>query len=304
MSLRPLLAATIDPHENPEVLTQLRYPLLGSPKLDGIRALVKDGVLYSRKIKPIPNNHCQRLFSWLEGVDGELIVGDPSAPNCYNTTQSGVMSREGFPGVTFHIFDYLEDPQAPYSERYSMLQEATEAGVIDGVTLVPQVMIHNPEELLAFETDVLNSGFEGIMLRDPQGEYHHRRRAKENRSTLNEQILMKLKRVADDEAILLDVKEGVHNLNDQSHNYCGLLKRSSHKANLVPSGKAGTLICQYKGEIIEVAPGFMSHQERVRLLTNKESYIGLMLTFRHFPIGAKDKPRHPRFKGWRATIDL
>ena len=44
--MKVMLAATVDSVE------QLRYPLLGSPKLDGVRAIVIDGVVYSRNMKP------------------------------------------------------------------------------------------------------------------------------------------------------------------------------------------------------------------------------------------------------------
>ena len=35
-------------------VNKLRYPVLASLKLDGVRAFVSDGVVYSRNFKPIP----------------------------------------------------------------------------------------------------------------------------------------------------------------------------------------------------------------------------------------------------------
>ena len=71
MTFKPMLAATVS--DEP-----LSYPLLASVKLDGVRALVVDGVVMGRSLKPIPNKHVQRLFghTQLNGLDGELIVGD------------------------------------------------------------------------------------------------------------------------------------------------------------------------------------------------------------------------------------
>ena len=86
-------------------LGKLRFPLLASAKLDGVRAVVRNGVVYSRSNKPIPNAYVQKLFSRFEHFDGELIVGDPTSKTCYRDTISGVMSFEGKPEVRFdHVF--------------------------------------------------------------------------------------------------------------------------------------------------------------------------------------------------------
>jgi DNA ligase-1 len=60
---KPMLASPAD-------MSKLRFPLWLSPKLDGIRALVINGVVMSRSLKPIPNQHVQSLFGHLEGYDG------------------------------------------------------------------------------------------------------------------------------------------------------------------------------------------------------------------------------------------
>ena len=77
------------------VLEKLRFPLLASPKLDGVRAIVRDGVVYSRSNKPIPNVFVQETFKGLDHADGELIVGLPTAKDCMQATMSGVMSKNG-----------------------------------------------------------------------------------------------------------------------------------------------------------------------------------------------------------------
>ena len=54
-------------------LSQVKFPILASSKLDGIRCTIFGGVAYSRSLKPIPNKFVQ---SWakenafnLEGFD-------------------------------------------------------------------------------------------------------------------------------------------------------------------------------------------------------------------------------------------
>ena len=89
-------------------LDKLRFPLLASPKLDGIRAYVRDGVVYSRSNKPIPNKWVQEQFKMLDHADGELIVGYANSSTVYRDTVSHVMAHDkvGF-DVVFHIFDHL-----------------------------------------------------------------------------------------------------------------------------------------------------------------------------------------------------
>ena len=96
---RPMLADTATD------ISKLKFPLLVSPKLDGIRAIVIDGILMSRSLKPIPNRYVQNLFSRLpNGTDGELILGNPTE-DPYRATVSAVMSEDGKPDVYFYVFD-------------------------------------------------------------------------------------------------------------------------------------------------------------------------------------------------------
>ena len=78
-------------------LGALRFPILASPKLDGIRATIGGkGDLYSRNGKLLPNKWVQEIgYPHLAGLDGELICGEPTAPDCFRKTSSAVMSIEG-----------------------------------------------------------------------------------------------------------------------------------------------------------------------------------------------------------------
>ena len=107
--LRPMLASAV------EDLGALRYPVLASPKLDGVRAIGTLGGLMSRNGKIIPNRHVQNLFgeACAAGLDGELIVGEPTDKDCYRSTVSGVMSEAGEPDVTFYVFDTMPAGDMP-----------------------------------------------------------------------------------------------------------------------------------------------------------------------------------------------
>ena len=103
-------------------LSKLQFPVIISPKLDGIRAIVKDGVVYSRTGKPIPNKYVQDLFSHFNGLDGELIVGNPTDKNVFQNTTSGVMSIEGMPNVFYYVFDKWDSP-LQYKQRLALLNK-------------------------------------------------------------------------------------------------------------------------------------------------------------------------------------
>jgi len=131
------------------------------------------------------------------------------------------------------------------------------------------------------------------MLRDPQGEYKH------GRSTMRQGHLIKLKRFQDDEALLLDVIEQMKNNNPEFENETGHTERSTRKEGMAGANTLGKLLVDYNGMELEISCGTLKHNERQEIWDNPERYIGAHLTFRHFTHGVKEKPRFPRFVGWR-----
>lgn len=284
MTFRPMLATDAD-------LDKLRYSLLASPKLDGIRAVVRDGVVYSRSNKPIPNKYVQSLFSQYEHYDGELIVGEPTAHDVYRQTTSGVMSADGEPDVRFFVFDHVSSISSPYRHR------ATKLSTAKHLILHEQKEIFDLEQLLAYEQDCLDEGYEGLILRDPSAPY------KMGRSTAREGYLLKLKRMKTDEATIVGFIEREHNGNVAAINELGQTKRSSHKANKSGRGDLGALVCRLGDVEFNIGTGF-TDTERADIWADKDKYLGKLVSFNHFPIGSYDKPRHPSFKGLRNPIDL
>lgn len=288
---KPMLAA--EAH-----LEALQYPLHASPKLDGIRAIVRGGVVLSRSLKPIPNKFVQQQFSHLEHFDGELIVGDPTSKTVYRDTVSHVMSHDkaDYP-VSFFVFDHIGAPGRPYRERHEALQGAEAIANHQRVTLHHQEPIDNARELLEYEATCLDLGYEGLILRATQAPY------KFGRSTTREGWLLKLKRFADDEARIIDFYEQMKNNNVAETNELGRTKRSSHKENKAGKGTLGALHVSWKGMTFEIGTG-MDDDLRQKIWDNRERYVGKLVKFKYFPIGMKDKPRHPVFLGFRDPKDL
>lgn len=280
-------------------LTRLSFPLFVSPKLDGIRASVVDGKLLTRTLKEVPNRVVYDLFSQpsLNGLDGELIVGDPTAPDVYRNTVSGVMSREGNPNFTYYVFD-LHNEQRGYFDRLQMLYESFDG---KGATQVlPQTLLKNHDELEEYEAKtVTQAGYEGVILRRPDALY------KFGRSTAKEGYLLKLKRFVDSEAVVLSVIEEMHNANEAKTNALGRTERSSHKDNKIGKERMGALLVRdlYSGVEFQVGTGF-TDEDKAWWWTQRDAVMPPVIKYKSFPIGVKDKPRHPVYLGIRHIGDL
>ena len=293
---QPMLAS-------PANLEKLQYPLMVSPKLDGIRATVVNGCLLSRKLKPIPNEATQKEFGGglLEGLDGELIVGSETAHDVYRKTNSGVMTKAGDPQARFFIFDRWDMPERPFLTRngsaYRAVVDASHALATVSVVHVRQQFAYNVDDMLEIETQYLEQGYEGVMLRDPNAPY------KFGRSTTKEGILLKLKRFTDSEAVILDVVEEMANMNEATVDERGYTKRSSHQDNKVGKGRMGALLVRdlTTGVEFQIGTGFDA-ADRAEFW--EQDMRGKIVKYKSFSIGVKDKPRFPSFLGLRSEIDL
>lgn len=298
---KPMLAADLADLARPDGsidFSSLRWPLAGSPKLDGVRAIIPpEGMIYTRKGKLLRNRYTQGLFANVAGIDGELIVGSAIQGEVLGRTYSGVMSFDGEPDVRLYAFDSIGDEfeGVEFVERWRELVHAEDNH--DRIVRVPHRLLRNEDELLDFESRCLARGYEGIMLRDPHGPY------KNGRSTLREGWLMKLKRFTDGEAIVTGLEEGSVNGNTLERDELGMAKRSKAKAGLTPSGMVGTiLVDDPKWGPLRIAPGKMDHAMRAKLLRKPSLIIGKTIHWRSFGYGLKDAPRHARFYGIREDI--
>jgi DNA ligase-1 len=289
--MKPMLAATCDD------VSKLTYPLYASPKLDGVRAVVtKDGKLLSRSLKPIPNPHVNKLFAFKQfaGFDGELILGSPTAPDVYRQTVGAVSREYGEPAVKFHVFD-LWGHGGAFSDRWGALQGRD----TDRVVVVEQTLARTPAELLKLEELCLDAGYEGLILRSPAGKY------KFGRSTLKEQGMLKLKRFVDSEAEIVEVIEEESNQNEAKRNALGRTERSTAKAGMVATGRAGALQVRDVVSGVEFAIGTgLCDADRDFLWKHRKELPGQLIKYKSFPVGVKDKPRFPVYLGPRERWDL
>lgn len=278
-------------------LSKLKYPLFASPKLDGVRGMVSHDVLRSRSWKEFPNAFVQDRFSigFYNGLDGELILGEPTAKDVYRVTNGALQRHDGTPDVKFFVFDEFDNPE-PFTQRLANLVDYIGE---DNIRVVDQEVINNEKELLAYEESKLEEGYEGIMTRNPSGMYKH------GRATSNSQELLKVKRFEDSEAVIISVYEEMHNGNEAKKNAFGRTERSSHQENLVGKGTLGGLVVKdhKTGVEFSIGSGFDA-DERAALWKARTKLPGQLVKYKFFAVGVKDKPRHPVYLGPRNEWDL
>lgn len=292
--------------EKPDPRYPMTWPKLGSIKYDGIRLLMDGMEPRTAAMKELPNRYTVeklRSFPALMDCDMELICGDPADPLCYNNTYRAVMAIEGAPEVDFYIFDICSSE--PYQERLSRLHARKLAGELPAnAKLVQQVELRSEQELDEFYTRVLEEGHEGVIVRNANGLY------KFGRATAKSQDLLKLKPEDDSEFVILGVYEALENQNEAFVNELGRSDRSTCADGLVGKGTLGGFYAKdlHTGVEFNCPPGKMRHDERQLVwqtwLTCPDTIKGRIGKYRYFTIGVKDKPRHPRWIGWRHESDL
>jgi DNA ligase-1 len=296
-TFKPMLASNV------EDFSKLRFPALVSPKLDGVRATVQNGILLSRSLKPIPNKNVQALFKGLpEGLDGELIVGDPSN-DPYRRTVSVVMSDDKpvdfYAGerIRFCVFD--RQGPLPFVSRLAPLADIEHPDV----RLVPHSAVGSVEDLEMCETEYLSRGYEGLMYRDPNGPY------KSGRSSEREGWLLKVKRFKDAEAVIIGCEPEMENQNAAFTNELGRTARSSAKAGKVAKDTLGKFNGRgvggdYDGVEFDIAVSSLTHADRAAYWQKREELVGKVVVYKYFPTGGDTRPRHPIFKGFRDGRDF
>lgn len=299
--IKPMLAV------NAPDLHDLRYPLWASPKLDGIRAIINDGVVMSRNWKPIPNRRVQKVLGLVEasGLDGELIVGPLTDKKVFNTTSSAIMSRSGEPDFVFWVFDCVSCKDKNWAARIEYAADLIR-GLPEEVQRYVKMLDHtradSPQMARDLEEIFLEAGYEGMMLREEAAPY------KFGRSTLKQQALLKVKRFLDAEATITGWEELMHNLNDAEVGELGQTTRSHSKEGLVGGNTLGALTVAglggtFDGVAFNIGTGFDA-ETRQELWNRRHELVGAIVKFKYFEVGSLDAPRFPVFLGFRDINDL
>lgn len=298
--MKPMLASDFD--EN-----KIVYPVMVQNKTDGCRGIHLTGQFTGRSLKPHKNRALTAFYSQPEfkGLDGELFVGDnPAAQDLCRKTSSVCSTITSKEVPSYMVFDLIEDTPAPYKVRLESardrVKELNKKFPDHNIQLVRSVHVGTKALLDHYEAEWLAEGYEGVILRAPDGAY------KEGRSTVKEGGLLRIKRFTDAEALVWGITEGTINNNAATTNELGRTERSSHQENLVPNGMVGNLLCKdlVSGLSITVGAGNMDHATRKHYFENQGEIVGKVIKYKSFMHGVKDKPRFPTFICLRDAEDL
>ena len=255
----------------------LKFPLYASPKLDGFRCGVANCTPYVGREKSVVVNRAVRSMlsrCALNGFDGELLVGSPTAKHAWATTSSLLRSEKagdtGTTDVNFYVFDLWNMAKVSYHDRLTMLKAKYNLlpdELKSCTVLCDQVYITNMDDVNAYYQKMLDEGYEGIMLRRASAYY------KFGRSTLIDQELVRLKPKEDAEFTVVGFNELIVDGN--------------------PANSLGSLTVSKGSMCFDVGTGFSASQRKA-IWENRCKFLLKTVTVSHSGIVGR-KPRNPVF---------
>lgn len=271
-----------------------------TPKIDGIRCVTREvGVdvdAFCRSMKPVPNWFVRTQVRLLgPDLDGELTCG-----NNFQAVTSGIMSHEGEPDFTYHIFDTISvNTKMSYFDRVNLLCNKIWPNIpCLRINLLAPFWVNSIDDMIGTKTEFMRQGAEGAILRPYMSPY------KQGRSTLKEGWMIKLKDFEDAEATVIGFNEEMQNLNAPEQSELDYKVRSTHQENMKGKGRLGSLrVRDEEGREFNVGTGFTADQ-RVHMWMAQATLIGRKIKFKYQRHGTKDAPRIPVFLGFRDARDL
>ncbi len=269
----PMLA-----HKFVEQSAKIQFPAALNNKMDGFRCLSRkeNGIvtLWSRagKILEVPTEIMAELSVVLEEgetTDGELYHHGWT----FQRVGRAIKKRNpDTPNLHYYIYDNPvlgQSFQERYIDRWGYVPSKLSDGVINiknttRLFLVPNQIVNNEEEIEAPMKDSIESGFEGLMIRNLAGEYSFKSRSYD---------LQKIKEFMDDEFEIVGGKEG------QGRDSGTVVYRVKISDNL-------------GGDEFDARPRG-TIEERTEMWNNLKNDIGKMLTIRFQGYSESGTPRFP-----------
>jgi ATP-dependent DNA ligase len=292
-------------------------PVYTSIKWDGWRMFEYGGRALCRSMDPPKNLHVQKTLAEmfadikartkLTGLDGEAIGGtDPYARNAMQRSTTAFGRINDVSEFQFMAFDSYQYATEPFTDRFKRVQDAVSAVQSSWpfLQLTQHSLIDSMPALMA-NLDYVEKGLgaEGVMGRDPKGQY------KLGRSTMKDGILWALKPYADGECRILSIHEMMENTNPQTLDSRGYSKRSGHKEGMVGKGTFGYAVCEGIDPIwpqtfhIGMGPG-LNDELRAYIWAHPEEFVGGVMKYKYQAIGCVERPRQPKWMGMRPKEDL
>ena len=254
------------------------YPAIGQRKFDGVRCMASlnpDGTvsLKSRKGKEFPHmTHLRQQIATLKGIpSGAFLDGEMYSDTLTFQEVVGLVRRETLkPGdedklkqISYRLYDMcdLYYLMVGFQKRYDNLKKILGRNPPPNLILTENVELNNKTDIKKYHDQFVKEGYEGIMVRNKDGEYGINKRSKH---------LQKFKEFFDHEFEIVGFEEGTGN-------------------------DAGTVIWVCKtetGGVFKARP-LGTRAERTKYFNNGRDYIGSLLTVRYFELTDEGIPRFP-----------
>jgi len=225
------------------------------PKLNGFRCIYINGKLYSKYDKEILSaphiikkiRDCG-IFNYK--LDGELYIPNMSLQKIRSFVMRKNISSD-YERIKFFIFDIIENKS--FEERCQILRSKIFPNLKSPLVKVPTFK-SKKEDIWKYLDVFMDKGFEGIIIRDPNGFY------KEGRRSLG---VLKYKPMKTDEYKIVELLEE----KDKFGNLKGIL---------------GALkVVDDSGNSFKVGSGFITDKEKIELWKNRDKLIGKYVEIRY-----------------------
>ncbi len=245
----------------------VKFPCWMEPKLDGYRFMIefdgdgayrvvqRSGADYTGRLGFIAEQLVETVKRLHPGgccIDGEMLAGNSwGLTNTLVTTKTKIDRSR----LIFYAFDFIEggsqritDERALY-ERNTLLADLIETADVLNVSMVIHVECENVEDIERHFGTFIETGFEGGMIKDPNGRYEARRSP----------AWLKYKPWVSTDGWIIGFDEG--------------------KGRLV--GSLGALQLKMPdGSEVEVGGGFKD-AERKNIWDNRDAYLGRWVEFKY-----------------------
>lgn len=271
--LKPMLAQPMEKVKPEDIDWSMAA---AQPKLDGHRAMFKDGTLYSRQGKVIDLPHITEAIK-TAGIDhlhldGELYIHGKSLQEIGSLVKR---KQEGTEDLVYHIYDMVGD-----GSWFSRISALHSVGRVEhegplSIKLLGYRKVETFEQLQAHHEENLAAGYEGTMLRWGTEGYQDGKRSK---------YLLKMKNFVDDEFTIVGVERGVPYIKD-----CVTYEVPVWVCD---AGNGETFTCTAQGDM----------HKKHNLWETREYHIGKQLTVKFHYLSAAGVPQLPVALRFRENI--
>ena len=187
-------------------------------------------------------------------------------------TVSAVKKWDPFDTTQLIFMNYDKVNKDPFEDRFGT-PEPDDYDIGTFITTVPTTLIHDFDEMERLHDVYVKEGYEGIILRNPQGLYKKGGRSSD---------LLKFKKFEEDEFEIISTGVEVQTINNDTYN-CIMFRCKTKMGAEFNCRPKGTLA--YRQEMLEKANTYIGKQLTVRYFALTDSTQGSGQGVPQFPVG-------------------